>query len=221
MVCGGGVVRALTGRGESLAAHCTRCGTTRFAPAAGRIRPPAQSLDDYRANRRAVREHILANLAVIEDLTRGRRLLEVSCAGEIAFVLARAAGFRATRLQLPPFGSSRTGATDAGFFAPLEQEVLSDQIYDVVYARGGLGRAPDPRAFVTNLSLLLDRRGILFVSAPAVETANDGGIAVARRQRNAFTRGGLSELLENAGFTIVCESAGFRGSIAYTARLED
>lgn len=221
VVCGGAVARWSTTRGAHLAVRCKRCGTVRFAPAAGVARTPAQPLEVYRANRLAVRHNTLGNLAVIRDLTRGRRLLEVACAGEIASILARRIGFTPSRVALPGTASHRAGPGDGAFLAPVEHEVLSDRIYDVMYARGGLGRAPDPCAFVTNLSLLLVRRGILFVNAPSVERTDDGAIAAARRQRNAFTRGGLSELLENAGFTIVCESATMPGSIAYTARLED
>jgi ribosomal protein S27E len=221
VVCGGTVIRWSTGGTAHLASRCTRCGTVRFAPAAGAKRLPPQSLDSYRENRRAVRDQVAGNLAVIRDLTRGRRLLEVGSAGDMASVIARGAGFEARCIRLLSPRPRRATLDDTGFLAPLEQEVLSDRIYDVVYARSGLGRAPDPRAFVTNVSLLIARRGILFVNAPAVEAGADGAVTAGRLQRNAFTRGGLAELIESAGFTIVRESASMPGAIAYTARLED
>jgi hypothetical protein len=193
----------------------------RFAPAATIPRRPPVPRAKREAKKRAVRERLRANLALIRDLTRGRRFLDAGGIGDLPATIAREFGFAPVRLRLFDGGIAAGTDIEESFLAPLEREVLSDRIYDVVFARGCLGRAPDPRALVTNLSLLLVQRGVLYVDAPAAEGGEDGPVAIARRQRSAFTRGGLAELIETAGFSIVSESAANPGWIAYTARLED
>lgn len=216
VVCGGALVRWPVGRKALPAVRCTRCGTVRLSPAAASTRSalPKQQHD---ANRRAVRDRTRANLAVIRDLTRGNRFLDAGGLGGLPAALAVEFGFAPVRL---PLFATGTASPDTTFLAPLEREILSDRLYDVVYAHGCLGRAPDPMALTTNLSLLLSPRGLLFVNAPTVEMSG-GGVAVARRQRNAFTRGGLVGLLEACGFVVVCECPAAPGLVAYVARLED